>query len=111
MLKRWFHDARRELLYTGYYSHENGTLQQKKTELVSIDQVLKSIKTKTVFIGSGVEMYSELLKKFKWTEQLIAKDTVDARYLLPLGFPSFKKKKQDKITPIYLYSEDCQVNR
>lgn len=59
-------DARRRQVYTGFYCWENGSLVCLKEDSIEIiDDVIDeaaSFKKKTVFVGDGILLYSDILK-------------------------------------------------
>lgn len=60
-----FLDARKKEVYFALYSrNKNGMLVQLKEETVTtVEQMCKNIKTKTIFTGSGIEVYGEKIKE------------------------------------------------
>ena len=98
-------DARRGLVYSCLFEKKNGKLLRKsKYRLTTLQDVLDTIKGKTIFVGdvadqikpAGLNAYSQ------------------ARYLALLAWDRFQKKQLcslEKLTPLYLYPADCQVRK
>ena len=118
-------DARRGLLYSCFYQKKDGRLQRKtKYLLIAPQELLKKIKKDTLFAGDGVKIIQgELLKRDReragknaWTP-FFAQERYghpSARYLAVLAWQRFKQKKIkgiEKLVPLYLYPDDCQVKR
>ena len=105
-------DARREMVYACLYEKKDQALKRQSEYLLTpVKDLLKMIKGQTIFVGDGIsllpkdEKYSLAQEKF-WYPQ--------AKFLVPLALERFKNKKFDnaaKLVPLYLYPEDCQVNR
>ena len=116
-------DARRNLLYSCLYQRsEKGLRQSGDYSLLKIDELLDKIKEPTFFIGDGVGLYREKIvrrfqKRWKLNDDLFANENEwypRADRLAQLAYPRFVKKNfdpVDKIVPLYLYPEDCQVPR
>ena len=119
-------DARRNLVYACLYEEKNGVLNRKTDYLLTdLDNVLDQVKGKTFFIGDGVAVYRDAIQK-KYAEA--RKQGVDrravfagpkewfpqAKKLAGLALGRFEKKEYDKsetLVPIYLYAQDCQVQK
>ncbi len=113
-------DAKRNLVYACLYKKEgSGLKRDSEYSLVSIDDFLKQVHEDTLFVGDASSLYKDKIlngssKKFKvsFAEELLGYP--HARHLSALGLKRFKGKKLDdalKILPMYLYPEDCQVQR
>ncbi len=118
-------DARRNLVYACLYEKNNLVLKRKSEYLLtSIDDLFNQLKAdsindKIIFIGDGVALFKEQIiqkakiLKTKWIPEFQEKNIFpQARNLLSLVQPRFTKKKYDhvdKLLPLYLYPEDCQV--
>ncbi|MFA5059656.1 MAG: tRNA (adenosine(37)-N6)-threonylcarbamoyltransferase complex dimerization subunit type 1 TsaB [Candidatus Omnitrophota bacterium] len=111
-------DAKRNLFYCCFYEKQNGLLK-RKTDYLLLDResIQQKINKRTVLLGDGVKI---------WQEEPEAGDRdnfqyLDEKYWHPkashlayLAAERFKKKKYDlasKIVPIYLYADDCQVQK
>ncbi len=106
-------DARREMVYACLYEKNKGQLTRSSDYLLtSVSDLLTKIKGRPIFVGDGVpllknedEKYSTAQEDF-WYPQ--------AKFFVPLALDRFKAKKTDnvsKMVPLYLYPEDCQVQR
>lgn len=109
-------DARRNLVYAALYQ-KNGKLKRKgKYVLAPIEEVLKKTNKSSVFTGNAISLYKNKIKKFcrdcqfedekKWNPK--AKDLI---LLARKKFEDAKYDKIDKLIPLYLYPEDCQVRK
>jgi tRNA threonylcarbamoyladenosine biosynthesis protein TsaB len=102
-------DARRGKVYAALYGP-----QRRKSDylLASLDDVLKKVHGKTLFVGDAVGLYRESLSKFliadeKWW---YPRSTVMAA----LAYERFQEKRYDdaaSLLPLYLYPYDCQVSK
>lgn len=106
-------DAKRQLVYTCTYQRQNGSLKRKsKYLLCPVDDVLKKISASTVFTGDAVGLFKD---------DILSRDGVcedkkywhpQARSLWELAKPLIAQKKFndiDRLLPLYLYPEHCQV--
>lgn len=114
-------DARRNLLFSCLYESKNGKVR-KKTEylLVDIKKLLGKIKNPTLFIGDGISLCKEEIERHGVQRHLtvVFEDAKKwfpfANKLALLAEPRFKKKDFDdpqKLIPLYLYPDDCQVSK
>ncbi|HLD70104.1 MAG TPA: tRNA (adenosine(37)-N6)-threonylcarbamoyltransferase complex dimerization subunit type 1 TsaB [Candidatus Omnitrophota bacterium] len=113
-------DARRNLVYSCLYRRsKNGIERTSEYLLMEIDEVLNKIKGPAFFVGDGIGLYKEkiLAARPESFQTLLAKEKdwyPKASHLAQLAYPRFLKKKfdaVDKIVPLYLYPEDCQIQR
>jgi len=114
-------DARRNMVYACFYEKKDGVLKRKSDYLLTdIVSVLQQIKTETIIIGDGIKVFDEEIqksKKMKWitlVESNLKLWFPQAKSLAPLVWDRFQKRKFDKVeklVPLYLYPEDCQVRR
>jgi len=115
-------DARRNLVYSCFYQNNKGNLQRTSDYfLISIKDLVKKIDKEILFVGDGVKLFREEILKlmagrggFKvhfaqekfWYPQ--------AKHLAALACERFKLKRYDnpdRLVPLYLYPDDCQVTR
>ena len=111
-------DAKRSLVYVCFFEKKNGILKRKgKYLLTDIKDVLRQINKETIFIGDGIKIYGDQLKSIKKYSVKFADEKKwypQARYLSLLAEQRFKDNKIDnidKLVPLYLYPQDCQVRR
>ena len=116
-------DAKRGLVYACVYERQGTRLKRKsKYLLTSISEILHHIKGETVFTGDGVGLFqTDILEHSKKKGALFVPIFADekkwfpqAKHLPGLAIERFRKKKFDpidKLVPLYLYPEDCQVRR
>lgn len=120
-------DARRNLVFACFYSAEKGRLQRRSGYLLtSVEDVLKKAKGKILFLGDGLTLYQKAIEEFSH-RSIGAQDPAyeplftgeknnfpQAAKMLGLALDRFGKKDYDdidKLVPLYLYPEDCQVRR
>jgi len=111
-------DAKRNLVYACLYE-KKGSLLKRKSDYVleSIDEVLVRIKGKTSFIGDGVKLFRDDINKVKSIGPVFVDEKLmlpQAKFLIPLVLEKFQKGRRDdidKLTPLYLYPDHCQVKK
>ena len=104
-------DARRNMVYACMYEKQQGQITQKGEYLLTpLEDLLKTIKGQPIFVGDGVIFLKDkkypVAKEEFWYSQ--------AKYLIPLALERFKDKETeniDTLVPLYLYPEDCQVQK
>ena len=111
-------DARRNLVYACLYEKKGSILKRKSDYLLTgIHDVLKQVKGEVTFIGDGLELYKNDIKNAKEIvpEFADAKHSFpQARCLAPLALGRFVKKRWDnidKLIPLYLYPDHCQIRK
>lgn len=109
-------DARRDLVYACFYRKQNDSLiRQSDYMLVSPQEVVKKITENTILLGDGITIFKK--QGFIKKNVIIAQERLwlpDAKNLWPLVKPRFIQEKYDdadKLVPLYLYPEDCQVKK
>jgi len=108
-------DAKRGQVYAAIYRRKGSKVVRLSDYLLlPIEKILKKVKDAPVFLGDGVSLYrnniSSINKKAVFLEEEYWYP--GAGNLIKLGFSKIKKAKKtnlDKLTPLYLYPEDCQV--
>nr|MBU1328480.1 tRNA (adenosine(37)-N6)-threonylcarbamoyltransferase complex dimerization subunit type 1 TsaB [Candidatus Omnitrophota bacterium] len=108
-------DAKRGQVYTAIYRRKGSKVVRLSDYLLlPIEKFLKRVKDAPVFLGDGVSLYrnniSGINKKAVFLEEKYWYP--GAGNLIKLGFSKIKKAKKtnlDKLTPLYLYPEDCQI--
>lgn len=110
-------DAKRENVYSCVYKKEKGILV-KKTDflLLKIEKVLKKVKGDAVFLGDAVAFYKEKIKGLNKNAIFLDEKFwyPKAGNLIRLGLDKIRKYRRhglDKLAPIYLYPQDCQVKK
>lgn len=111
-------DAKRNLVYACFYQREGNQIKRESPYLLtSIENVLKKIKERTLFIGDGVPLYREIILKKVLAEFADERKCFpQARHLAGLALKRFQKSKLkgdniSKLVPLYLYPQDCQVRK
>jgi tRNA threonylcarbamoyladenosine biosynthesis protein TsaB len=104
-------DARRGNVYACLYGHKGGALVRKSDYLLtSLDDVLKKVHGKTLFVGDAIGLYRNRFSKFLFADEKwwYPRSTVMAS----LAYERFESKQYDdpaSLVPLYLYPQDCQV--
>ncbi|OGX07364.1 MAG: tRNA (adenosine(37)-N6)-threonylcarbamoyltransferase complex dimerization subunit type 1 TsaB [Omnitrophica WOR_2 bacterium GWA2_47_8] len=109
-------DAKRNLFYTCFYQKKGIALKRKsKYLLLSADEVLKVMKPGMILVGDGVGLLQDKIAR---ESGVVLADPDNwypkAENLALLSLERFKKKDFDNIStlvPLYLYPEDCQVQK
>jgi tRNA threonylcarbamoyladenosine biosynthesis protein TsaB len=110
-------DARREMVYACVYEKSGSDIKRTgEYMLASINDVLDNIKGKAIFVGDAIELYKKEIERSNKSESLmpIAKSYPCAKNLALLGIERYKAEKFDdidKLIPLYLYADDCQVRK
>ncbi len=116
-------DARRNMVYACLYENPKGKLKRKSEYLLTpLSSLLDRITADTIFVGDALLVYKENIEKyFSTKEKKIEisfaaenKTYPHAKNLIVLAHESLRKKKFskiDKLVPLYLYPEDCQVQK
>lgn len=114
-------DAKRNLVYAALYTQNgNGVKLQTKYLLCSIDEILKKIKKPTLFVGDGIKLFKEQVTSHMkgiagGAQFLDEKDWYPrAEKLALLAVKRFEQKKfdnADTLIPLYLYPDDCQIDK
>lgn len=115
-------DAKRNLVYAAFYENKQGSLKRKSEYLLTpLADLLGRIEVDTVFVGDALKLYQLNIesyfsnkKKLKIEFAPESQAHPDAKGLLVLAQEDLKKKKFaniDKLVPLYLYPEDCQVQK
>ncbi len=116
-------DARRDMVYACLYENSNGKLKTKSEYLLTpLSGLLDRITAETIFVGDALLVYkgdiekyfSAKEKKFEISFAAENKTYPHAKNLIALAQENLKKKKFakiEKLVPLYLYPEDCQVQK
>lgn len=111
-------DARRSLVYQGSFRCANQIAQPlDEYKLLSINDVLKDIKTETIFLGDAVPLYQDTIKQTLADKASFADEKYvhpHARHVHAAALRLIEQEKwQDPmtLTPLYLYAEDCQIKQ
>ena len=110
-------DAKREKVYSAIYKKEkNRIIKKSKHLLLSIDELMKKIKEKTVFLGDGIMLYEKRIRHFNKKAVFLKEECwyPKASNLIKLALLNGKNMKRanlSKLDPIYLYPKDCQVKK
>lgn len=104
-------DARRGKVYACLYDPKGKTLVRKSDYLLtSLDDVLKKVHGKTLFVGDAVGLYRNSISKFLFADEKWWYP--QSKVMAALAYERFKIKQYDdaaSLVPLYLYPQDCQV--
>ncbi|MEI7998778.1 MAG: tRNA (adenosine(37)-N6)-threonylcarbamoyltransferase complex dimerization subunit type 1 TsaB [Candidatus Omnitrophota bacterium] len=117
-------DARRGKVYAAIFDK---SLNCKSGYLLTtLDDVLGKVHGETLFVGDGLVLYKEHIEKSyqeatdqkqKGSRPMFSKErfwypkAIELARLLSRNLINLKYEDPAKIVPIYLYPQDCQVNR
>ncbi len=116
-------DARRGMVYACFYENLCGRLKRKSEYLLTpLLSLLGRITADTTFVGDALSFCKgDIEKYFLGNDNQIRASFVDekkayptARNLIALARDNVTKKKfsnLDRLVPLYLYPEDCQVQK
>jgi tRNA threonylcarbamoyl adenosine modification protein YeaZ len=111
-------DAKRGRVYACIYKIKNNHLTRISNYLlIEIRDLLLKIKSKTIFVGDGINAFRDFITK-RFAKKVIFVDKEfwfpSARRLLMLAMERFKNNKfdnPDRLTPLYLYPKECQIKK
>lgn len=115
-------DARRNLAYSCFYQNKQGRLKRASDYfLVSMKDLLRKVNQETFFVGNGIPLLREEILKDTARGALVKVHFAPeefwyprAKHLAFLAAERFQSKKYDdadRLVPIYLYPDDCQVKQ
>ena len=110
-------DAKRQQVYSAVYAREGDRIIRKSDYLLlPVEKLMKRIKGRAVFLGDGLALYRDKIKILNPETVFLGEEYWYPRAgdLIKLGFSKVKKAKKtnlDKLIPLYLYSEDCQIKK
>jgi tRNA threonylcarbamoyladenosine biosynthesis protein TsaB len=111
-------DARRDMVYACLYVKKGEVLRRVSDYLLTdIKDVLRKVKGPTVFIGDGAALYREAIEGARPVKPIFAgprEGFPDARCLVDLALKKFQDGPTDdvdRLVPMYLYPDHCQVQR
>lgn len=108
-------DAKRGQVYSAIYRRKGEFVERSSDYmLLPVDKLMAKIRTRPVFLGDGVPLYRDnILSINKKAIFLEERDWYpEAGNLIKLGFSRIKKARNDhsdKLVPLYMYSQYCQV--
>ncbi len=120
-------DARRNWVYAAFYERSGSTLERRGDYFLgTIDDLFVKIKESTFLIGDAIPLFEEQIKRLSVEKKkqipLVNIRLSDhekdwfpqASRLALLALPRFLKNETDDIytiVPLYLFPEDCQIQR
>jgi tRNA threonylcarbamoyladenosine biosynthesis protein TsaB len=119
-------DARRGNIYAALYAFQHGMLKRKTDYLLTtLDDALDRVHGKTLFVGDALEIYRKDIeaayKKYAGKSSTCQCSFADNKFWHPqakvmaaLAYERFSHKEYDdpvKLSPLYLYAQDCQVSK
>ena len=109
-------DARRQLVYSCFFKrNEKGLQRISDYMLISCDDLLKKTPKDTIFVGDACEIYAQKLKEngllfsSKEENKYVRAENFLAEALIRIENNQFDDI--DNLDVLYLYPDDCQVNR
>jgi len=116
-------DAKRNMVYSAIYENKKGNLKRRSEYLLTpLPDLLDRIENNTIFVGDAVKLFQPNIELYFATANKkvnieFAPETQahpSAQNLNILAQGDLKKKKFaniNKLVPLYLYPEDCQVQK
>jgi tRNA threonylcarbamoyladenosine biosynthesis protein TsaB len=110
-------DARRNLLYCGFFKNKDGILERTKPYgLLDEKGLLKNISPGSIILGDALPIYREKLMRKVRGATFLDKDAwyPKAHHLIALALERIQSKRSDNafdIKPIYLYPKECQIKK
>ena len=110
-------DARKGEIYFAHYRFVNGLLTREKEEVVlPPDQAVKDIREPSIFVGSGAQVYQDMIRQELGANALIAPQNyhnIRASTVAYLGMKRLEKDDVDDINalvPHYIRKSDAELN-
>ncbi len=114
-------DAKRSLVYAGIFRKSKNSLkQQGPYHLLAIEDLLPLLKKDTIFVGDAIGLYRHEIERYFLKTNIEAIFALE-KYWLPkaealalLALERLKANRTDdidRLVPLYLYKDDCQVTR
>lgn len=110
-------DARKGEIYFAHYRFANGLLTKEKVEVVlPPDQVVKDIFEPCIFVGSGAQVYQDLIRQELGANAIIAlqnRHIIRASTVAYLGMKRLENDDVDDINalvPHYIRKSDAELN-
>ena len=110
-------DAKRGQVYGAIYRKKSHRILRKSGYLLlSVGRLMKKVRSEAVFLGDGVGLYREDIKRVNKKAVFLTEEYwyPKAGNLIKLALGRinrYKKPALAKLKPIYLYPEDCQVKK
>ena len=110
-------DAKRGQVYSAVYSRKRGKVIRKSDYLLlPVEKLMKKIKGEAVFLGDGAPLYRDKILSVNKKALFLGDEYwyPEAGNLIRLGFDRLRRLKKpnlDKLVPLYIYPEDCQVKK
>ncbi|OIO37669.1 MAG: tRNA (adenosine(37)-N6)-threonylcarbamoyltransferase complex dimerization subunit type 1 TsaB [Candidatus Omnitrophica bacterium CG1_02_49_10] len=111
-------DAKRQNIYWCRYRFENGKMKRVTSYLLTPpEKMIKSVKSKSVFLGDAIDVYGRDIKKaLKAKAAFLDKGYwyPKAEYIARLGYEKLRRGQSydvDTIAPMYMHSKYCQVKK
>jgi tRNA threonylcarbamoyladenosine biosynthesis protein TsaB len=110
-------DARKGEIYFAHYRFVKGLLTKEKEEVVlPPDQVIKDIFEPCVFVGSGVQVYQDLIRQELGANALIAQPNCHIIRASTVAYLGMKRLENDDVddinalVPHYIRKSDAELN-
>ncbi|MCD6320616.1 MAG: tRNA (adenosine(37)-N6)-threonylcarbamoyltransferase complex dimerization subunit type 1 TsaB [Candidatus Desulfofervidaceae bacterium] len=111
-------DARKGQVFTAFYQAKNGKIKQiSNYSSICPEDLLKGLRRKTIFAGTGVDVYKEIIKQKMKNRCLFPPPhlhRLHPQIIATLALKEFKKGgKTDptSLVPFYIRPSDAELNR
>lgn len=108
-------DAKRAQVYAAIYARKGDqVIRESGYLLIPIEKLMRKIKGQVVFLGDGVSLYRDKIEGLN-EKTLFLEERYwypKAGNLIKLGFGEIRKHRKvdlDKLEPMYMYSQYCQI--
>ena len=108
-------DAKRNLIYTCFYTNISGKLKRKTPYmLLSKEELISKLKPEVVVLGDALNLYKDDILRNNQGTIILDKDQwyPKAHNIIKLALERIKDKKLEdpfKVNPIYIYPKECQI--
>ncbi len=106
-------DAKRNLLYASFYEKKEGDIRRESDYLlISPENLMRRFSQEMVLVGDGITILEQVTKKMRGKLAPPSQWMPQAKNLAFLALKRFERKEFDdiqRLIPLYLYPEDCQV--
>jgi len=108
-------DAKRDNLFCCIYEFKKGRLRRLiRHSLININELLKKIDEKTIFLGDGIIPYAKIIKRYNKKAIFVPEQLwyPKASNLVIMAYDKFKRGSfidVDRLAPFYLYPKECQI--
>ena len=111
-------DARKQQVYACLYESKSGKIKRaSKYMLLKIGELVKKLKGEILFLGDGIEIYKEEIKKEKKIRPVFAEQELwypDSYWVCVMGQEMLKAGKKisaENLVPMYIYARTCTITK